>query len=210
MIIENEFRERGFDNIICYSGKDITDSLIARCFKLDKAFYGKQFQWDNLGIETTIKKYNQMCFVFVDKTKGNIVGYSYWFPMKLEIINRYIKDKEVILGIKEEDCSPFNISPVHLFLGGEAFVPGYDLLNLHKVIEDIFQYHVLCLAEKGIKVETICFDAVCKYDEEYLVSRTNLSYKIIKNNCTFYYDKYSPNKMYYESKYCNDLKKYYN
>lgn len=209
MIIENEFRENGLDNIICYSGKDITDDFIKRCFNLDKAFYGKQFQWDTLGIENTIKKYNQMCFVFVDKERGNIVGYSYWFPLKLDVLNNYIKNKETLLGISEEDCSPFSVSPVHLFLGGEAFVPGYDLLTLHRVIEDIFQYHILCLAEKGIKVGTISFDAVCKYDEDYLVKRTNLKNCVQKNDCNFYYDKYYPDTVYNQSKYCNELKKFY-
>lgn len=210
MIIVDELKNRGIENVVCYSGKDITTDLIERCFKLDAVFYKSQFQWNMYGIEEIILKYNEMCFIFVDKIKNNIVGYSYWFPLKLTIINEHIKIKEPLLNIKDEYCSPFNISPVNLFLGGEAFVPGYDLMTLHKAVEDIFQYHVLCLAQKGIKIGLVCFDAVCRYDNEFLVNRTNLKNKTSKKNCDFYYDMYSPETIYNESIYTSELKKYYN
>ena len=209
MIFDDEFTKYGLDNIICYSGKDITDDFIKRCFNLDRVFYGKQFQWNSLGIENTIKKFNQMCFVFLDKDRGNIVGYSYWFPVKEELITKYSQNKETLLAIKEEDCSPYNVSPVHLFLGGEAFVPGYDLYNLHKAVEDIFQRQILTLAKKGVKIGTVSFEAVCKYDEEYLLCRTNLKNKTKKDNSVFFYDNYSPKNMYNESKYCSELMEYY-
>jgi len=210
MIIEKEFVEQGIQNVVSYSGKDITPELIERCFKLDRVFYQQQFLWENTDIKNTILNNSQMCFIFVDRDQGNIVGYSYWFPIKEEIAQRFKEEKTILLDIKNEYCSGYKTSPIHLFLGGEAFVPGYDILNLHKAIEDIFQYHVLYLAKKGIKVETLSFDSVCQYDEQYLVSRTGLKNCVAKNNCSYYYDKYDPRVVYKDSKYCEELKIYYN
>ncbi|MBQ4558186.1 MAG: hypothetical protein IJA61_02275 [Clostridia bacterium] len=209
MIIEKEFKDNGFDNIVCYSGRDITEDLIKRCLNLDTAFYEKEFYWDNTDIINVVKENPQMCFIFVDTIRQNIIGYSYWFPIKLDIINKFIHDKEPLLDIKKEYISGYKTSPVHLFLGGEAFVPGYDLMLLHKVIEDIFQWHILVLAQNGVKVDNICFDAVCDYDKFFLVKNVGLNNCVIKKNCSFYYGKYSPNIVYNESKYCKELKKYY-
>lgn len=209
MIIENEFVDVGIDNVVSYSGKDITPELIERCFKLDGAFYKKEFLWENTDIKNTILNNNQMCFIFIDKNRGNIVGYSYWFPIKKEILQKFKEEKTILLDIKNEYCSGFNNSPLDLFLGGEAFVPGYDLFNLHKAVENIFQYHILHLAKKGVKVRTLSFDSVCQYDEEFLVSRMHLKNCVPKKDCSFCYGKYDPKIVYNESKYCVDLMKYY-
>lgn len=209
MIIEKKFIECGFENIVSISGKDITEDLIKRCFNLDKAFYGKEFLWDDTDILNVIMKYNQMCFIFMDTDKQNIVGYSYWFPIKTEILDKFVKEKKALLDIKPEYCTGYQTTPINLFLGGEAFVPGYDLLNMHQVIEDIFQYHILHLASKGIKVDKICLDAVCKFDEEYLVPQLGLKTKYQKDNCVYYCDKYSPLTTYKNSQYCEKLKQYY-
>lgn len=210
MILEDDFRELGISNVCAYSGKDLSDDLIQRCFNLDNVFYKQEFQWNMYGIDKIIKKYPQMCFVFIDKEKGNIVGYSYWLPIKTEILQEFINNKTALLDIKEEYCMSYNQTNINLFLGGEAFVPGYDLNNLHLAIENIFQYHILSLAQKGSKVNLIAFDSVCKYDEEYLVKRTNMKNCIKKSNCNFYYDKYNPKTFYNQSKYCEELMKYYN
>ncbi|MBE5736271.1 MAG: hypothetical protein E7356_02800 [Clostridiales bacterium] len=209
MIIDVDFQEAGINNVVAYSGKDITDDLIYRCFKLDNVFYKQDFQWNTFGIENIIKKYPQMCFIFIDKDKKNIVGYSYWLPIKTEVFQQFIDNKTALLDIKEEYCTGYNSSNINLFLGGEAFVPGYDLNNLHLAIENIFQYHILCLAQKNIKINLVAFDSVCQYDEEFLVKRTNVKNCIDKSNCKFYYDKYDPRTFYNQSKYCNELIKYY-
>jgi len=209
MIIEKKFIESGFENIISISGKDITADLIKRCFNLDRVFYGKEFLWENTDILNVILKYNQMCFIFMDTSNENIVGYSYWFPIKTEILDKFVEDKKALLDIKQEYCSGYQTSPINLFLGGEAFVPGYDLLNMHKVVEDIFQHHILHLAENGIKIDNICLDAVCKFDEEYLVPKLGVGNKFEKSNCIYYCGEYHPNTTYKDSQYCEKLKKYY-
>ena len=210
MINENEFIELGFKNIVSYSGKDITPELIDRCFKLDRAFYQQEFLWEHTDIKNTILNHSQMCFIFMDKSRESIIGYSYWFPVKKEILQKFKDEKTVLLDIKNEYVSGYTTSPVHLFLGGEAFVPGYDLLNLHQAVENIFQYHILYLAlKKYIKVDIISFDSVCQYDQEYLVPRTGLKSSSQKKDCIFYYGRYNPRTFYKESKYCDELKKYY-
>lgn len=210
MIIKNEFDEVGIDNVVAYSGKDITPELIDRCFKLDGAFYKKEFSWENTDIKNTILNNSQMCFIFIDNNRGNIVGYSYWFPIKKEILQKFIDEKNILLDIKNDYCSGFTAPSIDLFLGGEAFVPGYDLMNLHKAVEDIFQYHILHLAKKGIKVRTVSFDSVCQYDEEFLVARMGLKNRVQKKDCAFHYGKYNPKVVYSDSKYCSELEKFYN
>lgn len=209
MIIENEFKKYGLDNVICLSGKDITKDLIQRCFNLDAVFYNNEFLWDNTGIADVILEYSQMCFIFLDSERKNIVGYNYWFPIKSEILSTFAQVGKALLNIKKDYCSGYNTSPVNLFSGGEAYVPGYDLFRLHRAVEDVFQYHVLCLAQKGIKVDKICIDAACEFDKEFLVPKLGLVDKIQKDNCMYYYGKYNPKTTYKESIYCNELMKYY-
>ena len=209
MIIKNIFEEHGFDNVVSYSGKDLSLDLIKRCLNLDKVFYKKDFYWDTFNIEKVLLQRNELCFVFIDSISQNIVGYSYWLPIKTEILEEFKQNKKALLEIKPEYCTDFKQPKVNLFLGGEAFVPGYDLLNLHKAIEDIFQIHILHLAENNVLIDTICFDAVCAYDKDYLVPLTGLRNKSEKENCDFYYDTYSPNRVYKESIYAKELKKYY-
>ena len=209
MISDKEFCEIGVDTVVAYSGKDLTDDLIKRCFKLDNAFYRQEFQWDKFEIDKIIKKYPQFCFIFVDKNRGNIVGYSYWFPIKTAILQEFINNKTALLNIKEEYCMDYQKPHVNLFLGGEAFTSGYDLNNLHIAVENLFQHRALMLAKKGIKIALVAFDSVCAYDEQFLVPKTNMKNCIKKSNCNFYHDKYDPNKFYKDSKYCNDLKAFY-
>ena len=209
MIIKDLFQNNGFNNITAYSGKDIDDELINRCLKLDGVFYDDQFLWKDFNIADTIKQYSQMCFILVNDEKNTIVGYSYWFPIKSEILNQYIKEKKILLNIEPQFCTGYNVPNINLHCAGEAFVPGYDLLNLHKVLEDLFQYHILCLAQKGTKVSTLSVDSVCAYDEQYLVKRSGLKYCEEKNDCKFFYDKYDPRLIFSESIYCQELLKYY-
>lgn len=209
MIIEREFEEQGISNVVSYSGKDINEDLINRCFKLDKAFYRAQFLWEGTEVRNTILENSQMCFIFIDKNRGNIVGYSYWLPIKDSVLKRYKDENVALLDIKRDYCTGYKIANVNLFLGGEAFVPGYDLLNLHKAIENIFQMHVLHLAKNGVMIDTISFDSVCEYDEKYLVNRVGIKDYTIKKNCKYYYGKYDPRIVYKDSKYCTKLKEYY-
>ena len=111
MIIEKKFVESGFENVVSISGKDITEDLIKRCFNLDKVFYGKEFLWDNTDILDVIMKYNQMCFIFMDTENQNIVGYSYWFPIKSEILDRFVKDKKAKPKPPARPSSSGGISP---------------------------------------------------------------------------------------------------
>ncbi len=209
MIIKDLLSNRGFGNITAYSGKDIDDSLIERCLKLDNVFYKDEFLWTEFNIADTIKQFSQMCFILVNDDKNTIVGYSYWLPVKSEKLDEFIKKKKIMLNIEPGFCTGFNVPEINLYSAGEAFVPGYDLLNLHKAIEDIFQYHVLCLAEKGVKIATLSIDSVCEYDEQYLVKRLGLRQSIEKDDSKFCYDSYDPRLHYNESVYCQELLKYY-
>jgi len=209
MIIEQDFKNYGIQNVVAYSGKDINENLIDRCFKLDEVFYREQFKWDDTSIKETILANPEMCFVFIDKVKGSVVGYSYWFPIKTEVLDKFVREENPLLDIKKEYCTGYKSSPINLFLGGQAFVPGYDMAELHKAIEDIFQKHILFLAQNGIMVDTVSFDSVCSYDELYLVPRCGLTNRVEKKDCYYYFGKYNPKEFYRNSKYAQKLKEFY-
>lgn len=210
MVVEEEFKIHGIDNVVCLSGKDITKELIERCFKLDAVFYRNEFLWDNTGIMDTILAFSEMCFILLDSKRNNIVGYSYWFPIKPEILDQFACEGKNLLDIKPEYCSGYKVTPVNLFSAGEAYVPGYDIFRLHNAVEDIFQYHILCLAKKNIKVDKICIDAACGFDEEFLIPKLGLNNKVQKSNCVYCWGKYDPRITYNKSRFCEELKKYYN
>jgi hypothetical protein len=54
MILKDDFCELGIENVCAYSGKDLSDDLIQRCFNLDNVFYKQEFQWNMYGIDKII------------------------------------------------------------------------------------------------------------------------------------------------------------
>lgn len=210
MIIENIFDTSGFDAIVAYSFKDITEKMIDDCLEIDKTFYKKEYYWNKDDVFNLVSKFGQFCFVFVDENEKRVIGYSFWFPIKTNIFKSFIKQRKMLLNLKEEFCSHFKDGDtVNLFSGGEAFIKGYDLLNLHKAIENLFQKRVLELASVGILVDYIAIEACCEYDTKYLIPLLGLTKHIQKNNSTFYIGKYNPKTTYKDSKYVNDLLKFY-
>lgn len=210
MIFEGAFTSHGFESIVAYSGKDITDEMIDECLKIDELFYDEKYYLNNAELKETVKNFGQMCFVFYDTEVGKVIGYSFWLTVKTKVINSFVKEKRMLLDIKPLYCTKVKEGEtVNLFSAGEAFVSGYDLGEMHKSIEDIFQKRILDLAYKNIKVKYIAIEAVCKYDEEYLVKLLGLTNSIKKDKSTFYYGEYSPKTVYSRSKYATELLRYY-
>ena len=210
MIIENIFEKHGFGDIVAYIGKDISDSMIDECFEIDRNFYDDEYSWETSEIRQIVKKLGHLCFVFYDKADKKVMGYSFWLPVKTKVFNAFIKEKVMLLNIKENYCSDYNESEhVNLFLGGEAFVKGYDLKSFHKAVEDAFQLRILDMANAGIKVKFIAAEVCCDYDEKYLMPKLGLSNKVLKDKSIFYYDEYSPKKVYKDSAYAKKLYEYY-
>lgn len=209
MIVEKFFIRHGFDDIVAYTGPDITDAMIDKCIELAGKFYESRFVW---GAKTKdiVKKFNKFCFVFKNRETNEIIGHSFWFPVKTAVFNNFIRNKDMLLEIKEEYMLDYDNDKgtVNLFQGAEAYVFGYDLENLHKAVEDHFQSKILNLAKNGIKVKYIAIESCCKFDE-YLVERLGLTKKVQKKDTVFYYDEYSPIKVYKDSKEVNELKEYY-
>ena len=208
MVIENIFQNYGYNTIIGYSGKDITDDMIEACMAIDKKFYGGEYTWAN-SMKNIVQKFNQMCFVFIDTAENAIVGYSFWVPIKTQVFNDFIKNKKMLLDFEDSYFSDYKQSSVNLFLAGEAYVLGYDIKNLHKAVEDIIQKRILDLAYMGVKVKYVAIESCCKFEEEFLVPLLGLTKKVKKDKSTFYYDEYSPNKVYKRSKYSEGIRQFY-
>ena len=209
MVFEKEFKRYGFHDIVAYSATDITDDMINQGFEISREFFQDEFQIDNSKIKDLIKTMGQICFVVYDKSQKKVIGYSYWLPIKTTIFAQFIKSNEMLMMIEPEHCSKFDEPTVNLFQVGEAFVSGYDLDNLHRGLEDIIQSKILVLARKGVKIEYVAIEAVCKYDEDYLAKLLGLTSKVKKDKSIFYCGKYSPTTMFARSKYVDELKEYY-
>lgn len=209
MIFDKEFKRYGFDDIVAYSGVDITDEMLEESFKISESFFDDEFQIKDSKIKEIIKKIGQISFIIYDNSEKRVIGYSFWIPIKSSVFIDFIKKDEMLMFIEEEHCSQFNEATVNLFQAGEAFVTGYDLDNLHRGLEDIIQEKILVLARKGVKVEFIAIEAVCKYDKEYLVKLLGLKKGVKKGNSTFYCDRYSPKTTFARSKVVQELLEYY-
>lgn len=209
MIFEKEFKRYGFEDIVAYSASDISDEMLEESFAVSENFFADEFQIKNSKIRQIVKNAGQICFIIVDKSVKKVIGYSFWIPIKSSVFVDFIKKNEMLLFIEEEHCSKFNEATVNLFQAGEAFVMGYDLDNIHKALEDIIQEKILVLARRGVKVEYVAIEAVCKYDEEYLAKLMGLNRGVKKGKSTFFCDKYSPQTMFARSKYANELKEFY-
>ena len=209
MIEEKFFVRYGFDDLVAYTGDDITNEMIDKCIEQAANFYESKFVWGK-ATKNIVQKFNKFCFVFKNRNTGEIVGHSFWFTVKTSIFNKFIKSNEMLLDLKEEYFVDYENSKgmVNLFQAAEAYAPGYDLLNLHKAVEDHFQKKVLALARKGIKIKYLAIESCCKFDE-YLVERLGLTKKIKKPNTIFYYDEYSPNKVYKDSREAIELREFY-
>lgn len=209
MIFEKEFKEYGYTDLVAYSGKDITEDMVDVCMIIDKKFYAPEYTKYSDNLKETVLKYNQMCFVFVDKVKNAIVGYSFWLPIKTKVFNAFIKSNQMLQEFREGYFSSYKDENINLFLASEAYVLGYDIKVLHEAVEDIFSRRILDLAYNGVKVKYIAFEACNKFDEDFLVKNLGLSKKVKKDISTFYYDEYSPEKVYKSSKYASGIKQYY-
>ena len=209
MIFSKEFTEYGYTDLVAYSGKDITDDMLAACSIIQKKFFDAEYTVYTDNLLECVKKYNQMCFVFVDKVKNAVVGYSFWFPIKTPVFNAFIKNNFTLLELRSNFFSNYKDPTINLFLASEAYVLGYDIKRLHEAVEDIFSRRILDLAYNGTKVKYIAMEAVCDYDEKFLAKLLGLTNKIKKDKSTFYYGEYSPENVYKSSKYASGIKQYY-
>lgn len=209
MIFEKDFERHGFDTIVAYSSKDIPDNLLEDTFQIGNTFFDAQYQFDRPKLKEVVKSFGNFCFVIYDKAEKKVIGYSFWMPVKTKIFADFLQRKEMLLLMEKEYCSEFTEPVINLFQLGEAFVTGYDLDNIHKALEDIFQGKVLALAKKGTKINYIAIEAVCKYDEEYLVKLLGMTHKLKKDKSTFYCEEYSPNLVYNRSRFVPELKEFY-
>ena len=209
MIFDKEFAEYGYTDLVAYSGKDITDDMLNACKIIEKKFFEAEYTESTDNLIECVKKYNQMCFVFVDKVKNAVVGYSFWFPIKTKVFNAYIENDFTLLELRDNFFSSYKEPTINLFLASEAYVLGYDIKRLHEAVEDVFSRRILDLAYKGTKVKYIAIEAVCDYDEKFLVKLLGLTNKVKKSKSTFYYGEYTPETVYKSSKYSSGIKQYY-
>lgn len=209
MIFDKEFKEYGYTDIVAYSGKHITEEMLDECMVLEKNFYPEGFSQDPKNLKACVMKFGQMCFVFKDTVKNVIVGYSFWFPTKTKVFNAFIKSNKALIEFEESYFSSYNDKIINLFLGSEAYITGYDIRKLHEAVEDVFSRRVLDLAYKGTRIKYIAIETCCKFEEEYLVKLLGLTQKVKKEKTTFYFDEYSPEKVYNSSKYASGIKQYY-
>lgn len=209
MIFDKEFAQYGYTDLVAYSGKDITDDMLNACMVIEKKFFEPQYTEYSDNLVECVKKYNQMCFVFIDKVKNAVVGYSFWFPIKTTVFNAFIKSKYMLLELRDNFFSNYKDETINLFLASEAYVLGYDIKKLHEAVEDVFSRRILDLAYNGTKVKYIAIEACCEYDEKFLVKLLGLTNKVKKDISTFYYGEYSPETVYKSSKYASGIKQYY-
>ena len=58
--------------------------------------------WNAEEVKKAVKNYGQFCSVYVDRQERRVIGYTFWFPIKTKVFNHFIKEKTMLLEIKEE------------------------------------------------------------------------------------------------------------
>lgn len=209
MVYEKEFRRYNFDSIVAYSGKDITEKMMDESFGVSDNFFEQRYSIKQSHIKDVVRNFGWMCLIIKDREENRIIGYSFWLPIKKEVFVEFLKEQSMLLNIEEDYCTSFNEKSLDLFQAGEAFVAGYDLDLLHRAIEDIFQEKILKLAQNGTYINSLAIEAVCDYDEKYLVSMLGLKKSVKKDKSIFYVDRYSPKTAYSRSPVAKLLQEYY-
>ncbi len=209
MIFDNEFEDYGYTDIVAYSGKDITEEMVDDCMKICNEFYSKEFaRTENL--KTMVLSNLQMCFVFFDKVKDVVIGYSFWLPIKTKVFNTYIKSGKPLLEF--DDGFMFNYKQdklINLFLASEAYILGYDIKILHEAISDVITKRILDLAYHGIKVKYIAMEACSKFDLQFLANQIGFTSSFKKPTTTFFFNEFSPETIYKNSKFSDELIPFY-
>lgn len=194
-MIGNEFTERyGYNGYYFYSGKDITDKMIDKCFEIDKYFFKEDFAYNETRVREWIKEYGDMCSVLYNPIEDKVIAYCFYLFISDEALELYKQNKISFFTMgKSLFVNPQNGQSLNLFCLSDACLPGWDFVQTHKIMNEYYAYMVYELSKKQIKIKNVCIDVVCDYDKilanQFCIENKNNT----NHNSLFVWGEFNPN-----------------
>ncbi len=211
MIYKETFDKRDYEGIIACSGEDITDAMIDACFELDDQFFHDEYIYNRDIVRKWIKKENRLCFVVIDTIKKKLVGYTFLFPISVNLLKSYANKELTYKDMTEDDVLKMESGySYNILYASEAFYPQYGINQLHQIVNEVMVRAIGNLAKKeNIAIKGIMFDAVCLYDEK---ASKMLQLEFVgktKADTDLYYGKFVPEKIFHKLYISEKLKYVY-
>ena len=197
---------KGYYDITCYTGDDITDKMISKCFELDEYFFEDKYLYDHDKIRNLIKNNNDMCLVLYNEAEQKVIAYSFYIFITKEALEMYKANKISYFTLGESLIKkPKEGDRIVLFNLSDACRPGWDFVKMHRLMSEYNSYILCNLAEINIKVTDVCIDVVCGYDK-ILLKQFHIENKVETNhNSEFFWGKFNPQKVWTYCKYSERL-----
>ena len=198
-------------NIICFTGDDISNDMIEKCFLIDSDFFEEKYLYNREKVKSWIKKYNELCFVFYDLKKGEIIGYNFVLLIDIDTFKKYMNGEISYFTIgstqfvnDKTDCD------AALFYLSTAYSPNCNIATLMSMTQNaitdlIINYKV----RNNVKIKYYFLDAVCKFDKEYAMSMKLKPYNVTAYNSIIYAERFDAETFFPKATNYNYLKKIY-
>ena len=197
----------GYQGFVYYSGDDVTADMRKQCFELDKRFFKEKYLYNQTKVDNWLKNYNEMCSVLYNPQDKKVIAYCFYLfisdtalqEMKENKLSYFTLGEKNLVKTKENE-------KVNLFCLSDACMPGWDFVEMHRIMNEYNVYVLNKLAKnKKVKVENVCIDVVCEYDE-ILIKQFHIDNFVETNHeSKFYWGKFNPEKTWKYCKYSSAL-----
>lgn len=211
MIINKLVEDRGYQGYLCYTGNDITENMIDKCFDIDRMFFQEEYLYSKEKVKEWIKEYNDMCAVLYNPVEDKVIAYCFYLLISDEALELYKSNRISFFTLgRSLFVKPEIGTKGNLFCLSDACLPGWDFVNMHRLMNEYNVYMLCELSKNKFKINNVCIDVVCDYDKT-LVNQFHIENYIKTNhNSYFYWGKFDPSKVWTYCRYSNELIGQYN
>ena len=198
-------------NIICFTGDDISNDMIEKCFMIDNDFFEEKYLYNRERVKSWIKKYNEFCFVFYDLKKNEIIGYNFILLIDISAFKKYLNGEisYFTLGSSQFVNDKNNCDAALLYLS-TAYSPNSKISLLMSMTQNAITDLIIDYKLKSnVNIKYYFLDAVCKFDEEYAMSMKLKPYKITAYGSKIFAERFNVESFFSKATNYNILKKIY-
>ena len=167
-------------DVICFTGEDISDKMIDQCFDIDAGFFEEKYLYDHGNVKKWVKKYSDFCFVFFDLRLNKVIGYNFLLLLDMPALESYLRGEisYFTIGINQFAYGRKNCEGA-LFYLSSAFSPNVNIslmmsMTQNAITDLLIEYKL----RDNITVKKYFLDAVCDFDEKYSAA---IKLKLFKN-----------------------------
>ena len=171
------------DNVTVVNGFDITSDIIDKCInQIDKVYYPKSTT-DPESIKSWVLDHSEFCFVMIDNSSSDVMGYLYCFPTTEDCTIEYLKGSKTFKDLNNDSFDDlvgagiYNLYIASLGLRDE-FHNGY----VRRLLFECFVNQVIEFAKRDMFINYIYMEIASKFEKEicHLFNLEKLSDNILK------------------------------